>query len=166
MEGANEAARRAVNSLLARAGVHAPPCHLWPLEEPAIFLPLVEYDKLRFKLGLPHAHWPGSEPPPVAAPHPPLAAPPPHIAVPASPPLAAPPPPNAVPVPESAPAPPGAMPAPPPAFGPPPVAAPVAVEDAATQGEPPPVPAAPAPAARVRHPRTESVATIVAQTKG
>lgn len=165
MEGANEAARRAVNSLLARAGVHEPPCHLWPLEEPAIFLPLVEYDKLRFKLGLPHAHWPGSEPPPVAAPHPPLATPAPPAAVPVTAPLTAPAPPAAaMPIPESAPAPPGAM----PAFGPPPFAAPVAVEDAATQGEPPPVPAtpAPAPAARARHPRTESVAAIVAQTKG
>jgi uncharacterized protein with NAD-binding domain and iron-sulfur cluster len=54
MEGANEAARRAVNSILARSGVDAPPCHVWPLEEPLVFLPLQEYDLLRFKLGLPH----------------------------------------------------------------------------------------------------------------
>ncbi len=55
MEGANEAARRAVNSILARSGVRAAPCHVWPLQEPLVFLPLQEYDRLRFKLGLPHA---------------------------------------------------------------------------------------------------------------
>ena len=54
MEGANEAARRAVNSILARSGVDAPPCHIWPLEEPLVFLPFREYDLIRFKLGLPH----------------------------------------------------------------------------------------------------------------
>ena len=45
------------------------------------------------------------------------------------------------------------------------IAIPVAAEDAATQGEPPPVLAAPAPRPPARHPRTESVAAIVAQTK-
>jgi uncharacterized protein with NAD-binding domain and iron-sulfur cluster len=55
MEGANEAARRAVNSILARSGSRAAPCHIWPLEEPIVFLPFQEYDLLRFKLGLPHA---------------------------------------------------------------------------------------------------------------
>ncbi len=77
MEGANEAARRAVNAILTRSGVDEPPCRLWPLEEPLIFLPLVEYDKLRFELGLPHAHWPGGEPPPAVSPAPPVPAPPP-----------------------------------------------------------------------------------------
>ncbi|HEX4165783.1 MAG TPA: hypothetical protein VHZ55_09940 [Bryobacteraceae bacterium] len=52
MEATNEAARRAVNALLDRAASSAP---LWPLSEPEVFQPLVEYDRLRFKLGLPHA---------------------------------------------------------------------------------------------------------------
>ncbi len=55
MEGANEAARRAVNSILARTASREAPCHIWPLREPLILLPLREYDLLRFKLGLPHA---------------------------------------------------------------------------------------------------------------
>jgi uncharacterized protein with NAD-binding domain and iron-sulfur cluster len=74
MEGANEAARRAVNSILARSGSSAPPCHVWPLEEPAILAPLREYDLIRFKLGLPNAFGaamkPGA-PPLTAAPLPP-----------------------------------------------------------------------------------------------
>ncbi len=55
MEAANEAARRAVNALLDRAGSSATRATLWPLSEPEVFQPLVEYDRLRFKLGLPHA---------------------------------------------------------------------------------------------------------------
>jgi uncharacterized protein with NAD-binding domain and iron-sulfur cluster len=55
MEGANEAARRAVNSILARTASSEPPCHVWPLHEPLLLLPLREYDLLRFKLGLPHS---------------------------------------------------------------------------------------------------------------
>ncbi len=55
MEAANEAARRAVNGLLDRAGSNAPRAKLWPLSEPDVFQPLVEYDRLRFKMGLPHA---------------------------------------------------------------------------------------------------------------
>jgi 15-cis-phytoene desaturase len=55
MEAANEAARRAVNALLDRAGSSAMRATLWPLSEPEAFQPLVEYDRLRFKLGLPHA---------------------------------------------------------------------------------------------------------------
>jgi uncharacterized protein with NAD-binding domain and iron-sulfur cluster len=57
MEGANEAARRAVNAILARSGSRAEPCHVWPLEEPAIFFPLRAYDLLRFELGLPHVRF-------------------------------------------------------------------------------------------------------------
>jgi len=68
MEGANEAARRAVNSILARSGSRSPPCHVWPLEEPLVFLPFREYDLLRFKLGLPHANAEAAPPPPVPAP--------------------------------------------------------------------------------------------------
>ncbi len=55
MEAANEAARRAVNALLDRAASSATRATLWPLSEPEAFQPLVEYDRLRFKLGLPHA---------------------------------------------------------------------------------------------------------------
>jgi uncharacterized protein with NAD-binding domain and iron-sulfur cluster len=55
MEAANEAARRAVNGLLDREKSSAPRATLWPLAELEFFQPLVEYDRLRFKLGLPHA---------------------------------------------------------------------------------------------------------------
>jgi uncharacterized protein with NAD-binding domain and iron-sulfur cluster len=55
MEGANEAARRAVNSILARTASREAPCHVWPLREPLLLAPLREYDLLRFKLGLPHS---------------------------------------------------------------------------------------------------------------
>lgn len=58
MEAANEAARRAVNALLDQTGSNAPRAQLWPLSEPEYFQPLVEYDRLRFKLGLPHAAFP------------------------------------------------------------------------------------------------------------
>jgi uncharacterized protein with NAD-binding domain and iron-sulfur cluster len=55
MEAANEAARRAVNALLDAAGSGARRCEIWPLEEPEIFRPLREFDRVRFRLGLPHA---------------------------------------------------------------------------------------------------------------
>jgi uncharacterized protein with NAD-binding domain and iron-sulfur cluster len=54
MEAANEAARRAVNCLLAVAGSSASPAQLWPLEEPAFLKPLQELDRIRFNLHLPH----------------------------------------------------------------------------------------------------------------
>ncbi len=54
MEGANEAARRAVNGILAASGSRAGPCALWPLNEPALFAPARALDYVRFKLGLPH----------------------------------------------------------------------------------------------------------------
>ncbi|MCC6857317.1 MAG: FAD-dependent oxidoreductase [Bryobacterales bacterium] len=54
MEAANEAARRAVNSLLLASGSSAAPAELWPLEEPKFLKPLQELDRIRFKLGLPH----------------------------------------------------------------------------------------------------------------
>jgi uncharacterized protein with NAD-binding domain and iron-sulfur cluster len=44
MEGANEAARRAVNGILTRAGSGAQPCAVWELREPAIFEPLKKID--------------------------------------------------------------------------------------------------------------------------
>src|SRR5437879_11288100 len=55
MEAANEAARRAVNSLLDRAGSTARRASLWPLMEPDFFTPLIDYDRPRFRLGLPHS---------------------------------------------------------------------------------------------------------------
>ena len=54
MEAANEAARRAVNCLLAASGSSAAPAQLWPLEEPAFLKPIQEVDRIRFTLGLPH----------------------------------------------------------------------------------------------------------------
>jgi uncharacterized protein with NAD-binding domain and iron-sulfur cluster len=54
MEGANEAARRAVNAILAAENSSATRCGVWPLEEPAFFAPLRDYDWLRFEMGLPH----------------------------------------------------------------------------------------------------------------
>lgn len=54
MEAANEAARRAVNTLLLECGSNAAPARLWPLEEPAFLRPLQEIDRVRFALGRPH----------------------------------------------------------------------------------------------------------------
>jgi 15-cis-phytoene desaturase len=54
MEAANEAARRAVNCLLAVAGSSAQPAQLWPLEDPAFLKPFQEIDRVRFAMGLPH----------------------------------------------------------------------------------------------------------------
>jgi uncharacterized protein with NAD-binding domain and iron-sulfur cluster len=59
MESANEAARSAVNGILAESSSSACPCMIWPLEEPLLFAPLREYDAIRFKLGLPHTDSPG-----------------------------------------------------------------------------------------------------------
>jgi uncharacterized protein with NAD-binding domain and iron-sulfur cluster len=54
MEAANEAARRAVNGILAASGSRAPACRIWDLEEPAVFKPLQLLDRRRFERGLPH----------------------------------------------------------------------------------------------------------------
>jgi uncharacterized protein with NAD-binding domain and iron-sulfur cluster len=53
MEGANEAARRAVNAILDRSGSDAKPCPVWKLCEPPLFAPFRAVDKLLFKLGRP-----------------------------------------------------------------------------------------------------------------
>jgi hypothetical protein len=53
MEGANEAARRAVNGVLDSAGFDGARCELWPLYEPEILAPWRLYDAERFKAGLP-----------------------------------------------------------------------------------------------------------------
>ena len=50
MEGANEAARRAVNAILAASGARAPTCQVWKLREPAIFAPARALDRLRWRL--------------------------------------------------------------------------------------------------------------------
>ncbi len=54
MEGANEAARRAVNGILLASGSTARHCQVWPLHEPAIFAPARILDRLRFTLGQGH----------------------------------------------------------------------------------------------------------------
>jgi uncharacterized protein with NAD-binding domain and iron-sulfur cluster len=54
MEGANEAARRAVNGILAASDSKEPHCEVWPLYEPAVFAPARLFDRLRFMLGQHH----------------------------------------------------------------------------------------------------------------
>jgi 15-cis-phytoene desaturase len=54
MEGANEAARRAVNGILDAVGSDSPRCTLWPLTEPAVFTPWQQLDRVRFRLDQPH----------------------------------------------------------------------------------------------------------------
>jgi len=54
MEGANEAARRAVNGILDAVGSDSPRCAVWPMREPVIFAPFQALDRLRFRLGQPH----------------------------------------------------------------------------------------------------------------
>jgi uncharacterized protein with NAD-binding domain and iron-sulfur cluster len=49
MEGANEAARRAVNGILDACGSHAEPCRLWKLHNPALFAPARAIDRFLFK---------------------------------------------------------------------------------------------------------------------
>ena len=55
MEGANEAARRAVNGILAASGSGAPFCKIWQLHEPDLLGVLRAYDRARFAKGLPWA---------------------------------------------------------------------------------------------------------------
>lgn len=55
MEGANEAARRAVNSILEQSGSDKPQCKIWGLNEPMIFEPLKWFDKKRYSKGLPYS---------------------------------------------------------------------------------------------------------------
>ena len=53
MEGANEAARRAVNEILKTSNSNAAPCGVWEFAEPAVFKPLKDIDEVLFDLGLP-----------------------------------------------------------------------------------------------------------------
>ncbi|HVT99542.1 MAG TPA: FAD-dependent oxidoreductase [Acidobacteriaceae bacterium] len=60
MEAANEAARRAVNAILARAGSYYSTCEIWPLPEPEVLRPLKTLDSRRFQRGEPHAWYDGT----------------------------------------------------------------------------------------------------------
>jgi uncharacterized protein with NAD-binding domain and iron-sulfur cluster len=53
MEGANEAARRAVNAIINVSGSVATPCQIWELHEPEIFAPFRAEDLRRYRAGLP-----------------------------------------------------------------------------------------------------------------
>ncbi len=53
MEGANEAARRAVNAILDATGSPAERCPVWKLREPAIFGPARALDRVRWRLRRP-----------------------------------------------------------------------------------------------------------------
>ncbi|MFT3851846.1 MAG: DUF5995 family protein [Ilumatobacteraceae bacterium] len=58
MEGANEAARRAVNALLVASGSGAPPCKLWTFDHPLWAAPFRALDQLRWDLFGRHRHPP------------------------------------------------------------------------------------------------------------
>lgn len=53
MEGANEAARRAVNAILDRSKSDTARCEIWDLHEPEALAPFREYDKARYDAGQP-----------------------------------------------------------------------------------------------------------------
>lgn len=53
MEGANEAARRAVNAIIEDSGEDKPLCKIWHLHEPDVLSVYRWHDKQRFKKGLP-----------------------------------------------------------------------------------------------------------------
>ncbi|MEO7108486.1 MAG: FAD-dependent oxidoreductase [Rhodoferax sp.] len=55
MEGANEAARRAVNSILLASGSDAEYCEIWEKHTPFLLKPLQMIDQLNFDKGLPWA---------------------------------------------------------------------------------------------------------------
>jgi hypothetical protein len=56
MEGANEAARRAVNGILEKDNSSPEPCTVWPLSEPWLFTPLKNWDQKRFEKGEEYSH--------------------------------------------------------------------------------------------------------------
>ncbi len=53
MEGANEAARRAVNVILEQTGSKSKSCEIWKLHEPNILAVYRWFDKIRYNKGLP-----------------------------------------------------------------------------------------------------------------
>jgi 15-cis-phytoene desaturase len=59
MEGANEAARRAVNAILKTTNSKTDPCQLWNLHEPDLLATWRKHDLRRFKKGLPWDGKPG-----------------------------------------------------------------------------------------------------------
>jgi uncharacterized protein with NAD-binding domain and iron-sulfur cluster len=54
MEAANEAARRAVNGVLAATGSSAAPCDIFPMRLPPALGPLIRLDEGRFRAARPH----------------------------------------------------------------------------------------------------------------
>ncbi|MCC5939916.1 MAG: FAD-dependent oxidoreductase [Balneolaceae bacterium] len=56
MEGANEAARKAVNAIIQASGSNKKMCEIWDLHEPLILSPLRWADKKRYEKGLPWHH--------------------------------------------------------------------------------------------------------------
>jgi uncharacterized protein with NAD-binding domain and iron-sulfur cluster len=54
MEGANEAARRAVNGILDLTGWRGARAQVWTVEEPSVFRLSKVQDAVRYGLGLPH----------------------------------------------------------------------------------------------------------------
>jgi 15-cis-phytoene desaturase len=52
MEGANEAARRAVNNIIEKSGANVPLCEIWSLHEPWLFHHLRAHDYRRYIKGL------------------------------------------------------------------------------------------------------------------
>ena len=53
MEGANEAARRAVNAILDATGSRAARCSVWPLREPPALAPARALDRVLWRLAPP-----------------------------------------------------------------------------------------------------------------
>jgi uncharacterized protein with NAD-binding domain and iron-sulfur cluster len=51
MEGANEAARRAVNGILDATGSRAPRCGVWKPQEPGVLAPFRALDRIRWAVG-------------------------------------------------------------------------------------------------------------------
>jgi uncharacterized protein with NAD-binding domain and iron-sulfur cluster len=56
MEGANEAARRAVNAIILDSGAKQKLCKLWDLHEPGLLAPFRWADQIRYRKGLPWHH--------------------------------------------------------------------------------------------------------------
>jgi hypothetical protein len=54
MEGANEAARRATNAIVADADVAAEPCELFAFDEPSVFDAPKRQDGIGYRLGQDH----------------------------------------------------------------------------------------------------------------
>lgn len=53
MEGANEAARRAVNNIIDHSKLRVEKCEIWDMHEPLLLYPFRRYDLRRYRKGLP-----------------------------------------------------------------------------------------------------------------